>query len=293
MSIEEELTTDNTVAILGVGDRLKVEREARKLTLDDISQALKIPRRVLDQVEANAWTELPGHTFARGIVRGYAKFLQLDPEVLLLELEKAPMPKRPVLELPMSTRTALPVPGQSNSRDRLAMIAGVLLVAGSIMAYFLVPEDWFSGKSAAPAPSVVRESMAPSIVPEKNSAPTSAPSAVPLAGPNTESPVAAVPGGAVSSATPVASPISPTTAVAGTHALILYFDQMSWVEVKGKNGEMLLSENVPAGAERTVNVEPPIGLALGNAEGVRVSFRGQTVDLKPHTRQKVARLSLE
>lgn len=293
MSIEEELTTDNTVAILGVGDRLKVEREARKLTVDDISQALKIPRRVLDQVEANAWTELPGHTFARGIVRGYAKFLQLDPEALLLELEKAPMPKRPVLELPMSTRTALPVPGQSNSRDRLAMIAGVLLVAGSIMAYFLVPEDWFSGKSAAPAPSVVRESMSPSIVPEKNSAPTPAPSAVPLAGPNTESPVAALPGGAVSPATPLTSPISPTTAVAGTQALILYFDQMSWVEVKGKNGEMLLSENVQAGAERTVNVEPPIGLALGNAEGVRVSFRGQTVDLKPHTRQKVARLSLE
>ncbi|HET6719321.1 MAG TPA: helix-turn-helix domain-containing protein, partial [Rhodocyclaceae bacterium] len=156
MISDEELVADNTNALLGVGDRLKAEREARGLSLDDVSQALKISRRVLDQVEANAWGQLPGHTFARGIVRGYAKFVHLDAEPLLLELAKAPLPKPPLLELPQSTRTALPVPGQSQTRDRLAMFAGVVLVAIAVLAYFLVPEDWLSGRNETAVTAEVR-----------------------------------------------------------------------------------------------------------------------------------------
>ena len=291
MSNEEELVKDSPVALLGVGDKLKAARVARGLSLEDVSQALKIPVRVLDQVEANAWSELPGHTFARGIVRGYAKFLHLDSEVLLLELQGAALPKLPVLELPRSTRTALPVSGQSQGRDRLAMLAGVLMVAGSIMAYFLVPDGWLSEKTATAVTPVVREAV-PSGVPGGD-APSSIPTpAVVTGGPQAGVPPVQTP--SVGSDTGGGTTTSmPLTATSTFPSLVLRFDEMSWVEVKSKTGEMLLSENVSAGSERTVSSEPPIGLALGNAEGVRVTFRGQPVDLKPHTRQKVARLSLE
>lgn len=319
MISDEELVADNTNAVLGVGDRLKAEREARGLSLDDVSQALKISRRVLDQVEANAWGQLPGHTFARGIVRGYAKFVHLDAAPLLLELEKAPLPKPPLLELPQSTRTALPVPGQSHTRDRLAMFAGVFLVAIAVLAYFLVPEDWLSASSepvvtapvASPPESLAVPVAPPTLVPPPGAVdPAVANAGMPLATPttlpatlSTTAPTTAVappptlpPASAPAPALIVAAPPLPVaaapTAIARS-SLILRFDQVSWVEVRDRNGVMLLSENVLAGSERVVNGDAPIGLALGNAEGVRVTFRGKVVDLKPHTRQKVARLSLE
>lgn len=322
MNSDEELVADNTNAVLGVGNRLKAEREARGLSPDDVSQALKISRRVLDQVEANAWGQLPGHTFARGIVRGYAKFVHLDAEPLLADLASAPLPKPPLLELPQSTRTALPVAGQSQTRDRLAMIAGVVLVAIAVLTYFLVPEDWLSGRSATPATPVASEpapvatspitALPPGGSVDAPTAPAASQPAAPVA--PIWSPVAVAPTPAAAAA-PAPAPVTPSPAVtapaaalppipaaasavpagpaSGRPLLVLRFDQISWVEVRDRKGVMLLSENVPAGAERTVDGTAPLALALGNADGVRVTFRGRPVDLKPHTRQKVARLSLE
>lgn len=290
MSIEAELTTDNSIAIMGVGDRLKAERIARGLSLEDVSQTLKVSPRVLAQLEANAWAELPGHTFARGIVRGYAKFVHLDADSLLHELENAPLPKLPTLKVPQSTMTALPVAGQSLFRDRLAVIAGVLMVSGAVMAYFLVPEDWLASKTVVVSKPVAQQAV------------VAAPDAVPLV-----APISGATGAAIDSpnvvppsstplpeATPAPAGITSAPASAMTAAaLVLRFEQTSWVEVKDRNGVMLLSENVAPGSERTVSVTGPFSLALGNAEGVRVSLRGKNVDLVPHTRQKVARLSLE
>lgn len=323
MTNEQELVGDDTAAVLGVGDRLKAEREARGLSIDDVAQTLKVSRRVLDQVEANAWGQLPGHTFARGIVRGYAKFVHLDAEPLLTALESAPLPKPPLLELPQSTKTALPVAGQSHTRDRLAMIAGVCLVAIAVLAYFLVPEDWLSGRSGTAAPVVgVPAPVASSPITAAPPAVVAAPGGnadVPAAAPQPPATVAPIwspvavaptPANAPAPAAPAipspattpaaASPIPAIAAPAASASpastkplLVLRFDQVSWVEVRDRKGVMLLSENVPAGNERTVDGNAPLALALGNAEGVRVTFRGQPVDLKPHTRQKVARLSLE
>lgn len=287
MSVEAELRSDNPVALPGVGDRLKAEREARGLSLDDISQTLKVSRRILDQVEANAWAELPGYTFARGVVRGYAKLVHLDADSLLRELDDAPLPKPPVLEMPRSTHAALPVTGQSQGRDRLAMIAGVLVVASAVMAYVLVPEEWFSGKATAVVTSSAQEPAVPLAAPLPAATDQAIASpAVPVVDP------AASPGSGVTTGSPLvlAAPVLPANAA---NAIVIRFDETSWVEVRDRSGVMLLSENVAAGSERAVSGELPIALALGNAEGVRVTFRGQSVDLKPHTRQKVARLSLE
>ena len=326
MTIEQELVADNTGAVLGVGDRLKAEREARGLSIDDVAQTLKVSRRVLEQVEANAWGQLPGHTFARGIVRGYAKFVHLDAAPLLADLQSAPLPKPPLLELPQSTKTALPVAGQAQTRDRLAMIAGVVLVAIAVLTYFLVPEDWLSGRSATPAtpvvsaPAPVASSPITALPPAGSADVPAAPAASQPPAPAAPiwAPVAVTPAAVTASAAPApaaptqvtaaapvvvpappataaptASAAAPTAAASGRPLLVLRFDQVSWVEVRDRKGVMLLSENVAAGAERTVDGSTPLALALGNADGVRVTFRGQPVDLKPHTRQKVARLSLE
>lgn len=276
--------TDAPTAIQGVGDRLRAARENRGLSLADVSQAIKISPRVLEQVEGNAWNQMAGHTFARGVVRSYARLVQLDADALLRELEDAPLPKPPLLELPRSTQAALPVPGQAQKRDKVAMIGGVLLVALAVVAYFLIPDDWLT----VPVPTRERKPVA--------EAPAAPVAVLPAA-----SPLPVVPSGepapgqsaaaSVTPAVPVAQAGEPAAVPAGQ--LVLRFNEASWAEIRDRSGALLLSENIAAGSERQIAGEAPYNIWLGNADGVRLSFRGQAVDLKPHTRQKVARLTLE
>jgi cytoskeleton protein RodZ len=74
--------------------------------------------------------------------------------------------------------------------------------------------------------------------------------------------------------------------------ITLRFSEDSWVEMES-HGRKLVVGTQPAGSERTVRVEPPVQILLGNAPGVVVEYRGKTVDLKPYQRGKVARLVLE
>jgi cytoskeleton protein RodZ len=55
---------------------------------------------------------------------------------------------------------------------------------------------------------------------------------------------------------------------------------------------MLVSSLNPAGSERVVRGRPPYSLVIGNASAVRVTYEDKPVDLAPHTRQDVARLTI-
>jgi cytoskeleton protein RodZ len=76
-------------------------------------------------------------------------------------------------------------------------------------------------------------------------------------------------------------------------ALRLVFTQDSWVEVRDGAGAVVFSQLVTAGSERVVRGQPPLRLTVGNASGVRVSFRSRDVDLAPHTQSEVAHVTLE
>jgi len=49
--------------------------------------------------------------------------------------------------------------------------------------------------------------------------------------------------------------------------------------------------DIPRELHRTF--DQPLHLLVGNAMGMQVSFRGQTVDLTPYTRNNVARIELK
>jgi cytoskeleton protein RodZ len=71
------------------------------------------------------------------------------------------------------------------------------------------------------------------------------------------------------------------------------FERQSWVEVRDRNDRVLFSQLNPAGAVQTVQGTPPLSLVIGNAAGVRLTYKGKAVDLAPHTKTDVARLTLE
>jgi cytoskeleton protein RodZ len=95
-------------------------------------------------------------------------------------------------------------------------------------------------------------------------------------------------------AMPVA-PTAPTTTASAPVAdspLLLTFTGTSWAQVKDASGAIIASQTSTTGAALPVSGRLPFTVVIGNADHVRAQFRGQSVDLAPHTVHNVARLLL-
>ena len=67
----------------GFGERLRAARERRGVSLRQIANATKISVAVLDALERNDISRLPGGIFGRAFVRSYASEVGLDPEATI------------------------------------------------------------------------------------------------------------------------------------------------------------------------------------------------------------------
>ncbi len=74
---------------MSFGAKLRVEREARKVSLAEVAAATKVGTRYLQAIEEEAIERLPGGIFNKGFVRAYAEYLGLDAEELVNDLVAA------------------------------------------------------------------------------------------------------------------------------------------------------------------------------------------------------------
>ena len=269
----------------GVGQELAAAREARGLALADVAQQLKFAPRQLEALEQEHLDALPGATFARGMVRSYARLLKLDPEPLVQRIAGR-------FEVPDSNRLAeryhQPVPFSDSARRStfvyLAMSLGVLVLVGAV-AYEWHQERTAAARSTTPgATSVAKAKPAPR-------------EAKPLAAP--VAPVAVQPAIAP---VPVAAEKTPKTTertlktvekpVGGANRLVVRTEGEAWIEIRDSADRMLVSSLNPPGSERVVRGKPPYSLVIGNASQVIITYDDKPVNLAPHTRQDVARLTV-
>ena len=107
-----------------VGEILARTRAARGFTLEDVAQQLKFGSRQLEALEQDRFDRLPSGTFARGMVRSYARLLKLDADALLARMQgKFDTPDSSQL----AARFKQPVPF-SNASRRSNIIYAVLSV---------------------------------------------------------------------------------------------------------------------------------------------------------------------
>jgi cytoskeletal protein RodZ len=66
-----------------IGEKLRLEREARGIALRQISEQTRISIRYLEAIEADDYKRLPGGIFNRSFVRAYAKFVGVDEHAAL------------------------------------------------------------------------------------------------------------------------------------------------------------------------------------------------------------------
>ena len=66
-----------------VGDILRGEREKQGLTIEDIARETSIRDIYLEAIEKGDYDSLPGDVYAKGFIRNYSRFLQIDGDALL------------------------------------------------------------------------------------------------------------------------------------------------------------------------------------------------------------------
>jgi len=298
-----------------VGEILAHARAAQGLTLDDVAQQLKFGARQIEALEQGRFDSLPGSTFARGMVRSYARLLKLDAESMLERVEgKFSVPDADRL----ATRYREPVPFSDGSKRSTiaygALSVLILLVVAGVLF------GWQQERSGATRLSFVPASRAPLELPKLSpkATPAAAPAEPkPAAGPAKPEPapapattaptrapaetspqpaapqVAVAAAGASGAPTASVSPATGAAPAAETGRIVLHFDAESWVEIRDGTGKVLMSQLNRAGGEKVVQGTPPFSVVIGNAQHVRVTYDDEPFDLTPHIRVEVARFTLK
>ncbi|MDR2637199.1 MAG: DUF4115 domain-containing protein [Zoogloeaceae bacterium] len=263
-------------AEIQVGRRLRAAREAAGLGLAEVAAMLRLSERQVVALETGDLEKLPGKTFVRGFVRNYARALSFDSAPLLALLDRAGLAP-PLLNFPESTHVAMPAQGQEGRRrDRVTVGFGFFFLIVAVVAAFILPDRILQDKVDETGNDPASATLP---VPENEGAPEETPAEQEEEAGNTATSGA---NSAATAAATTAQSAATASAPAGEHVLHFEFGGDSWVEVKNEKEERLTSRLHEAGTTRDIPVTPPITVVIGRASGVRLSYNGNPVPLKPN-----------
>jgi cytoskeleton protein RodZ len=264
------MTEIQTVALapenLSAGRTLAAAREARGMSVEDVAERLKFARRQIESLEADNYAALPGIAIVRGMIRNYARLLELEAAPLLEDLQRRLAPGAAELHL---QRLQVPFPAGGRTSSRLPVVFGLII----IIAIAAVLIDWGMREREAAVEARVQPAVeaAPTDKAEVTSSAAAPVAPAPAAKPSQDNP----------------------TALKRMARVELHFDGESWVEVVDGGGTVLTSQLNRGGASQVVEGAAPLSLVIGNPSAVQVKFNEGRVDLAPHTRVGVARLTLQ
>ncbi|MCF5722950.1 RodZ domain-containing protein [Pseudomonas syringae] len=311
------------------GDTLRQARESNGWSLAEVALKLNLTTTSLGNLEAGAFDKLPGHTFARGYIRAYAKLLGIDQAVLVQEFDQFTGTDSQGSSVHGLGRIEEPV---RVSHTILRIVSLLLLIAvigggfvwwqdqtsqrakdltSNAMEHVEVesadgttqihpldePEDQAVAESqAAPEAPLATEQPALESAPAATAATPVAPAApaTPVAPAHTsavpaQTPVAPTP---AAPATPAISPPTTPALIAGDGRVQITFVADCWTQVTDGNGKVLFSGLKRKGDTLDQGGKPPLTLRLGFARGAQVAYNGQPVDVAPFTSGETARLKL-
>jgi len=261
------------------GRALAAARAELKLSLADVSQQIKYGVKQIAAIEADDYAKLPGTTFVRGMIRSYAKLVQIDPQPLLAELGRRDIPAAITVDLRTSVQEPFFEDGRKSNRIY------VLLSVAALAAVAVIAYEWYAGPPSTGEVVTITPRVA-----KTEAAQTPPAAAIPAEAPDAkDEQTSDLP----SQAPEVPPPAAIIGKVGGTNRIQLEFDQVSWVEIKQANGKVLLSQLNPAGTKQLIEGLPPFYVVIGNAANVRLKYNDAPVDLRPYFKVDVARLTLE
>jgi cytoskeleton protein RodZ len=245
------------------GSRLRDARERRGITLRQIANATKISVGVLEALERNDISRLPGGIFGRAFVRSYAVEVGLDPEATIQDF-MATFPNDSVTAgHPTSERNddfELLESDRRRAGTYLSLVAISIPIAGAML--------WVgTGRRLrdTPAPSVA-VTAAPT-----RTQPAAEPTAPPPPAPSLSTP-AVVPTAAPPADTP-APAVAASPPVRGELTVALSVKRPCWVTAT-IDGQKTLDRLLQVGEQQTIDVRREMVLTVGDASAVSMTLNG-------------------
>ena len=313
---------------LTAGDLLHRAREAAGLHVGALAVALKVPVRKIEALENDRLDELPDAVFVRALASTICRTLKIDPQPVLDRLPQTAAPR--LLHSGDGLNTTFRAPGDGTAPGLLdqltkpVFLAVFALLLGALVLVFLplVREDSqlatatnsllaiSSPQQAAPPAAAVEAAPVANVArPAADAAPPAVPAvdvamAAPAAAAASAPGVAAAPGralAAASAAGPGPSPAAggdPATVAdepAATAEGIVVFRtrDTSWVEVTDAKGVVAVRRLLGAGEAAGASGALPLQVTIGRVDATDVQVRGKPFDLRPVSRDNVARFEVK
>jgi cytoskeleton protein RodZ len=157
-----------------VGEVLRQARADLRLSLEEAAQKLRLAPKQLRALENEQYDLLPGPTYIRGYLRGYAQLLGLSPENVIGLYNRHPSAAKPV---DLSKHAPTP----QMSADHHVIKITTLIVAGLVLGLAAI---WWQGRDDSPiklrkppAIAAVEEAPAEQIAETRAETPVAAPEA--------------------------------------------------------------------------------------------------------------------
>jgi cytoskeleton protein RodZ len=280
------------------GEKLRKEREQRKITLDDISSTTKISTRMLRALEDEHFDQLPGGVFNKGFVRAYARHIGLDEEQAITDYLDATS-QNPSGTTPASVPEISVLAAQAAQMERLRslnrngtarvpweVLAALLLLVAVVLAYWSYRKRGAS--VARPEPTTQKESVGRTSSLAAGATPASGSSLTPAPQPasSASGPSSGTPPDAIASPAPVnpaaetsqlpASAGPPASLAAGSHAFTLGIraDQDSWLSI-ATDAKSPTEETLIAGQQQSIPADRQILIRAGNVGGLVFVLNGK------------------
>ncbi len=158
-----------------IGERLRTAREAKGLALEDAHRQTKIHTRILQAMEQDRTSEVLETAYAKGFIKKYAAFLNLDAAPLVQEYLRADHPTA-IPVVPRSARDGAPSVEASSGLPRwlVPAIVGLMALVGLVFLGYLMKDLYRTlstpGPTATiahkPAPGVSPAPLRPALVPK-------------------------------------------------------------------------------------------------------------------------------
>jgi len=303
---ELDATSAKTPAI-SFGGRLRAAREARGLTVEICASTLRLPVRVLRELEHDMHEGIDSKIYLGSYISKYAQYLGINDASIQVELDRIKQIEPPLVA----------TGGISHSRfllDRYATAATYVVLT----AVIVVPMIWLGVRGtmdrslthlapldAAPVAQQDAPAATTSISTVANGSTNSTAVAQIPAPPPTVTTSAPQDQPLMASMAPFPNmdsgnlqPAKPATAASvdtgtGSHSLSVTVDAASWVEVIGQDGKRLEYGLLPAGSNKTYHSDQPLDVRIGNSSGAQISIDGQPVGLDDFRHSNVAHFRVQ
>ncbi len=282
-----------------VGADLRGARERLGWQLEDVAAGLRIRYSFLLAIEEGRIDALPGNAYAVGFLRTYATSLGLDPDEMTRRFrsEARDVNRKPDLEFPA------PVADRGIPAGAVVLL-GVLLAIGAYIGWYRMSGDR-PGTVAVPdvparlaplaeapnPPSSVTAETTPAAPAPSASVPAPSPPPAVVAIP--PAPASSAPTAALAALPPhpvaIASPAPPPTTTESPDApplsaatlanpdegrIVLRAHADTWVQVRDKQGQVLLNRVLRPGETWSVPPKPSLMFTTGNAGGIDLVVDG-------------------